>query len=134
MIRLEPRVVEFHHVFARHFFDARRRSRARHRVSIRVPFAIEERRKHAQAHLYRRRFLALDSSDLQSLLALEVFLRKSRIQNHVCVKFKRRIELRFKRREPHNRQIQIRERANLRAQQRLLVADLQRGSRFCAAV
>ncbi len=92
MVRLEPRLVEFHEILARHFFDAGGGPRARQWISISMPRPIQEARKNSQPHLNRSGLLALDRGDLEFLLALKIGIRKRGIENDVSEEIQRRIQ------------------------------------------
>ena len=126
--------MKFHEILALHFFDAGDGAGAGERIAVGVARPVQKSREHAQAHLDGRGLFALDGGELQLLLLFEVVFRENGIQNEVGKQFERGIEFGLQRGQTRDGHVQIGIRRDLRAQQGLFVANLQRAPRFRAAI
>ena len=118
--------MEPHQIVARHARHRLLRPGSRQRVAVRVIRAVQQLREHAQRHLHRLHLLALNAREPLPLLPLEIGLRERRMQDHVRENVERGIQVVFERGQRHARHIELRTRAELRAELRQRVADLQR--------
>ena len=85
--------MKFNQIVARDFLHASRRSRAGEGTAVGVGWTVDKAGENTQRHSDGFVLLLLDGVQLQFLLALEIGVRKRRIQNHVAEQLERGIQL-----------------------------------------